>query len=149
MVSWEGARISLSRGSVLSREYFPSSNNIYTALSPSCAVAGNKYNKHKLKYSETNETNQHKIWHLLNIVCVRFENLFNRLESVSGIVTDVCVGVFTVPSVLWRCWLDGRKGIRPVKNWAVGCWWGYLSGARCWLASGPADATATHCLLLQ
>ena len=25
----------------------------------------------------------------------------------------------------------------------------YLSGARCRLAYGPADATATHCLLLQ
>jgi len=34
-----------------------------------------------------------------------------------------------VPSVLWRCWLGGRKGIRPVKNWR-----GYLSGARCRLA---------------
>ena len=54
-----------------------------------------------------------------------------------------------LPSVLWRCWLGGRKGIRPVKNWAVGCWHGYLSGARCRLAYGPADATATHCLLLQ
>jgi len=31
----------------------------------------------------------------------------------------------------------------------VGCWRGYLSGARCRLAYGPADATATHCLLLQ
>jgi len=36
-----------------------------------------------------------------------------------------------VPSVLWRCWLGGRKGIRPVKNWVVRCWCGYLSGARC------------------
>ena len=54
-----------------------------------------------------------------------------------------------VPSVLWRCWLGGRKGIRPVKIWVVGCWHGYLSGARCRLAYGPADATATHCLLLQ
>ena len=27
-------------------------------------------------------------------------------------------------SVLWRCWLGGRKGIRPVKNWVVGCWHG-------------------------
>ena len=53
------------------------------------------------------------------------------------------------PSVLWRCWLGGRKGIRPVKNWLVGCWHGYLSGARCRLAYVPADATATHCLLLQ
>jgi len=26
---------------------------------------------------------------------------------------------------------------------------GYLSGARCRLAYGPADATATHCLLPQ
>ena len=54
-----------------------------------------------------------------------------------------------MPSVLWRCWLGGRKGIRPVKNWAVGCWRGYLSGARCRLAYGPVDFTATHCLLLQ
>ena len=53
---------------------------------------------------------------------------------------------FTVPSVLWRCWLGGRKGIRPVKNWVVGCWRGYLSGARCRPAYSPADATATHCL---
>ena len=27
----------------------------------------------------------------------------------------------------------------------VGCWHGYLSGVRCRLAYGPADATATHC----
>ena len=54
-----------------------------------------------------------------------------------------------LPSVLWRCWLGGRKGIRPVKNWVVRCWHGYLSGARCRRAYGPADATATYCLLLQ
>jgi len=54
-----------------------------------------------------------------------------------------------VPSVLWHCWLGGRKGIRPEKKWVVRCWHGYLSGARCRLAYGPADATATHCLLLQ
>jgi len=27
----------------------------------------------------------------------------------------------------------------------VGCWCGYLSGARCRLAYGPDNATATHC----
>ena len=54
-----------------------------------------------------------------------------------------------VPSVLWRCWLGGRKGIQPVKNWVVGCWHGYLSGVRCRLAYSPADATAAHCFLLQ
>ena len=42
-----------------------------------------------------------------------------------------------------------RKGIRPVKNWPVGCWHGYLFGARCRLAYGPADAITTHCLFLQ
>jgi len=47
-------------------------------------------------------------------------------------------------SVLWHCWLGDRKGIRPVKNWVVGCWRGYLSGVRCRLAYRPADATATH-----
>ena len=25
-----------------------------------------------------------------------------------------------MPSVLWRCWLGGRKGIRPVKKWVAG-----------------------------
>jgi len=54
-----------------------------------------------------------------------------------------------VSSVLWCCWLGSRKGIQPVKNWVVGCWCGYLSGARCRLSHGPADVTATHCLLLQ
>ena len=24
--------------------------------------------------------------------------------------------LYTLPSVLWRCWLGGRKGIRPIKN---------------------------------
>jgi len=31
----------------------------------------------------------------------------------------------------------------------VRCWHGYLSGAKCRLAYGQADASATHCLLLQ
>ena len=39
-----------------------------------------------------------------------------------------------LPSVLRCCWLGGRKGFWPVKNWVVGCWHGYLSGARCRLA---------------
>ena len=54
---------------------------------------------------------------------------------------------FNCSSVLWHCWLGGRKGIRPVEDWVMGCWRGYLSGARCRLAYGSADATAS--LLLQ
>jgi len=46
--------------------------------------------------------------------------------------------------------LVGRQEGHPAcKNWVVGCWRGYLSGERCRLAYGPADATDTHCLLLQ
>ena len=68
-----------------------------------------------------------------------------RLVVQVMICDDFCVtAVSPVPSVLRRCWLGGRKGIRPVKNWVVGCWRGYLSGVRCRLAYGPADATATH-----
>jgi len=70
------------------------------------------------------------------------------IDSLSVIQFLISIGLH-VPSVLWRCWLGGRKGIRPVKNWVMRCWLGYLSGARCRLAYGPADATATHCLLLQ
>jgi len=56
---------------------------------------------------------------------------------------------FILPSLLWCCWLGGRKGIRSVKNWLVGCWRGYLSGARCRLAYGPADATASQSISQQ
>ena len=50
----------------------------------------------------------------------------------------------SMPSVLWKCWLDIRNSIRPVKNWVMTCYHGYLSAVRCkWLAYAPADATAT------
>ena len=80
-----------------------------------------------------------------NLFCVEWDVKPRRCMS------PVRSGIFqvTLPSVLWHCWLGGRNGIRPVKNWVVGCWCGSLSGARCRLAYGPADATATHCLLLQ
>jgi len=42
-----------------------------------------------------------------------------------------------MPSVLWRCWLGDRKGIRPVKNWVVGCWRGYFSGSMAQLMPLP------------
>jgi len=46
--------------------------------------------------------------------------------------------------------LAGRqKGQPACKNRVVGYWRSYLSAARCRLAYGPADATATHCFLLQ
>ena len=76
-----------------------------------------------------------------------------KLTTFSERQDSLCSKLFRqcapVPSVLWHCWFGGRKGIRPVKNRVVGYWHGCLSGLRCRLAYGPADATATHCLLLQ
>ena len=41
--------------------------------------------------------------------------------------------------------LVGRQEGHPAcKKRVVGCWHGCLSGARCRLAYGPADSTATH-----
>ena len=46
--------------------------------------------------------------------------------------------------------LVGRQeGHLACKKLSCGVLHGYLSGARCRLVYGPADATATHCLLLQ
>jgi len=45
-------------------------------------------------------------------------------------------------------WLGSRKGIWPVKKLSGGML-AWLSGMRCRLAYSPADATATHSLLLQ
>ena len=67
---------------------------------------------------------------------------YNRAHWIQAPFTYLLT--FHLPSVLWRCWLGSRKGIWPVKNWVVGCWHGFLSGARCRLAYSPA-----HCLLLQ
>jgi len=41
-----------------------------------------------------------------------------------------------------------QEGHPACKNGVVGCWLGYLSGARFRLAYSPADVTATHRLLL-
>ena len=55
-----------------------------------------------------------------------------------------CLSAFYIvnchASVLWYCWLGGRKSIRPVKIWVTWCWHGYLPGARCrWFPYGSGD----------
>ena len=42
---------------------------------------------------------------------------------------------------------EGHPACKKTERWGAGVV--ILSGARCRLAYGPADATATHCLLLQ
>jgi len=56
-----------------------------------------------------------------------------------------CSCAFSALTLLVWC----QEGHPVCKNRVVGYWRGYLSGARCRLAYGPADGTATHCLLLQ
>jgi len=43
---------------------------------------------------------------------VRFVDSLNTIFVEYPLVDSLVV----LPSVLWRCWLGGRKGIRPVKN---------------------------------
>ena len=73
------------------------------------------------------------------------------LELLRCMMSVPFVGNLTIAGVSWDLCLQtsvfslgGRKGIRRVKTWVVGCWRGYLSGARCRLAHGPAGATATQ-----
>jgi len=40
--------------------------------------------------------------------------------NISYIYFICCFIYFELPSVLWCCWLGGRKGIRPVKVWGDG-----------------------------
>ena len=96
-------------------------------------------------------------------IFITFKNVFPHVKCFLNIFLYFFFNVFTLgcgpynnclfiqilPLLLWHCWLGGRKGIRPVTNWVVGSWRDYLSGVRCKLAYGPADATATHCLLLH
>ena len=65
--------------------------------------------------------------------------------SASGILCTVGCRAFSALTLLVG-WQEGHPACKKLSG---GCWHGYLSGARCRLAYGPADATATHCLLLQ
>jgi len=62
--------------------------------------------------------------------------------------TIICSQLFVAFSAL-KPLVEHQEGHPVCKNRVVGCWRGYLSGARCRLAYGPAGATATHCLLHQ
>jgi len=85
-------------------------------------------------------------WHPPPHHCLLFAA---HAHTVLHCIVCQCFCSLLVTSVLLRRWLGGRQDIRPVKNWVVGCWHGYLPGVRCRFAYGPADTTATHCVLLQ
>ena len=58
-----------------------------------------------------------------NSVCRSFPSFSLLVSSFSFTSVSFPFSPFFpfLPSVLWRCWLGGRKGIRPVKNWVMGC----------------------------
>ena len=49
-----------------------------------------------------------------------FLTSIQQCQSTKGLCYDKSLRYIFVPSVLWHCWLGGRKGNRPVKTE----WWG-------------------------
>jgi len=82
------------------------------------------------------------------LIRILFFTLLNYRKTSNKSPRFLLVQISTLCLLEQHCWLGGRKGIRPIKNWVVGCWRGYVSGSRCRVAYGPADAAATHYLLL-
>jgi len=82
-------------------------------------------NKHKenWQYIKAFITLQSKV----NIMYVYCIIISETQQEMAGSIISLHA-VLWLPSVLWRCWFGSRKGIRPVKNWVVGFWRGYLSG---------------------
>ena len=113
--------------------YFEPAHNRYSSASVACSNV-------RLWKLDTQKEWRNTPWRLWDDL-ERF-GVFGgqQRKQMSGFLTKLEYSRLTVPSVLWYCWLGGRKGIRPVKIE----WWGVgLSGARCRLfAYGPADATA-------
>ena len=71
----------------------------------------------------------------------------NTVEDNSSIFS--LIGMCWLPSVLWHCWLDGRKGIRPVKNGEMVDRWAMVSPdgvAPTWMVgvSAPANLPLHH-----
>jgi len=80
-----------------------------------------------------------------NCICT---STAQKLESIYLVlITQTCLWLQSFSALTL---LVGRQEGHPAcKNWVVGYWCGYVSGSRCRFACGPADATATHYLLLQ
>ena len=72
-------------------------------LVPGCYLIVKDFVVKLINLSQCNAPNK-----LLGLVCAWF--LFNNFQKI----------VLLLPSVLWRCWLGGRKGIRPVKKQSGG-----------------------------
>ena len=97
----------------------------------------------RLRHTGSLETTSATVpWTLLRSLCRSILFTAFCILQVSAASVMGASGLQCFDTVGWGC----RKGIWLIQNWVVGCWHGYLSGVRC---RRPADATATHCLLLH
>jgi len=81
---------------------------------------------------QMNWVNSQSLESIVDAVVILSLLVFRYLFSFIITISNISI----LSSVIWHCWV-----VRYFR--------GYLSGARCRLAYGPADATATRCLLLQ
>ena len=89
-----------------SQTFFPSAIRLWnTPPVVICQLSPDSFKTHFSSF--------HFIWALDYII------FFYRLHC-TVFIWSYCL----LPSVLWYCWLGGRKGIQPVKNWVVRCWHG-------------------------
>ena len=65
---------------------------------------------------------RHRVCNLHYVQCSCGEEICARLRNQSVNCLFGFIVLVILPSVLWHCWLGGRKGIRPVKNerWGAG-----------------------------
>jgi len=83
---------------------------------------------------------------VLQLQCLEFSPFFHSVIPTSIFIQKASkTHLLQSALMLLVGWQEGHPAC---KKWVVGCWRGYLSGARCRFAYGPADATATHYLLL-
>jgi len=83
-------------------------------------------------------------WHIFTTTVVRWTRKSVRFWSVMN--QEMTWGVFSALT-LSVGWHEGHLVCKIA--WVVWCWSGYLSGARCRLAYGPADATTSWCHTLH
>jgi len=89
--------------------------------SPSVMYRRHAANRHQTK---TCCSSTHNLSHLTQ----RCPRIIYWIQHCTVLHYNMLCTTLTVklPSVLWRCWMGGRKGIQTVKNWVVGCWHGCL-----------------------
>ena len=95
------------------------------------------------------------IWACLAVAlcnCLAADFYFSHSRYILNILLKLMLLILhsaPVKNTVSPCFYENLIFSECYTTWVVGCWHGYLSGARCRIAYGPAEATATHRLLLQ